>query len=48
MLLNDLGINPHRKISAIAEIFDAYGPEDYVDIIEEWKSAHMGSGRAAK
>ncbi|KAF2491351.1 dimethylaniline monooxygenase (N-oxide forming) [Lophium mytilinum] len=37
MLLGDLGLNKHRKSSSTAEMFDPYGPEDYKDLVNEWK-----------
>jgi len=36
MLLKDLGLEHRRKGSWLKEIFQAYGPEDYHGIIEEW------------
>ncbi|KAI1821582.1 FAD/NAD(P)-binding domain-containing protein [Xylaria intraflava] len=36
LLQRDLGLNPHRKKSWFAEMTDAYGPEDYRDINDEW------------
>ena len=37
MLLQQLGLESHRKGSAIAELFYAYGPEDYRGLMDEWK-----------
>ena len=37
MLLQDLGLVWRRKKSRWAEIFDPYGPEDYRDLVDEWK-----------
>lgn len=36
MLLKDLGLKHRRKGSWLKEIFQAYGPEDYQDVVEEW------------
>lgn len=40
MLLKDVGVRNHRKAGATAEIFEPYGPEDYKDIVAEWKESH--------
>lgn len=40
MLLADLGLKRHRKAGGVSEIFQAYGPEDYMGIIDEWKEVH--------
>ncbi|KAI2465468.1 hypothetical protein F4781DRAFT_435409 [Annulohypoxylon bovei var. microspora] len=36
MLQRDLGLDPHRKKSKLAEMFVPYGPEDYRNINQEW------------
>lgn len=39
VLLKDLGLNPYRKMPNIAaELFSQYGPDDYLDIFEEYRS----------
>jgi hypothetical protein len=39
VLLKDLGLNPYRKMpNILAELFSQYGPEDYVDIFEEYRA----------
>lgn len=40
MLLNDCGVNTHRKGGGVGEIFKPYGPEDFKGLIEEWKGTH--------
>lgn len=37
MLLRDLGLKHKRKGSWLKEIFNAYGPEDYRVVVEEWR-----------
>ncbi|GJN81789.1 hypothetical protein PLIIFM63780_005325 [Purpureocillium lilacinum] len=37
LLQRDLGLDPHRKRGALAEMFSAYGAEDYRTINDEWK-----------
>lgn len=44
LLQRDLGLEPHRKPGFWSEIWDAYGPEDYRGINEEW-NAKYGSDR---
>ncbi|KAI0540689.1 hypothetical protein GGR58DRAFT_459637 [Xylaria digitata] len=36
LLQNDLGLDPHRKGGWLAEITQAYGPNDYQSIDDEW------------
>ncbi|THX82443.1 dimethylaniline monooxygenase (N-oxide forming) [Aureobasidium pullulans] len=36
MLLRDLGIREKRKGGWLGEIFEAYGPEDYKGVVDEW------------
>ena len=39
VLLKDLGLNPYRKMpNILAELFSQYGPDDYVDIFEEYRA----------
>lgn len=42
LLLRDLGINTRRKSGNLREIFEPYGPKDYVGIVQEWM---RGRGR---
>lgn len=37
VLMADLGLQIHRKRGWLKEITDPYGPEDYIDINDEWK-----------
>lgn len=37
MLLADLGLKGRRKEGIVKEIFEPYGPEDYVGLVDEWK-----------
>ncbi|ETI24467.1 hypothetical protein G647_03836 [Cladophialophora carrionii CBS 160.54] len=46
MLLSDLNLNSHRKPGKMADIFDPYGPEDYVGLIDEWKAGREKTERA--
>ncbi|KAK5087848.1 hypothetical protein LTR05_002063 [Lithohypha guttulata] len=36
MLVNDLGLNCHRKGTYIREVFEAYKPRDYKGLSQEW------------
>jgi hypothetical protein len=38
LLLSELGLKAHRKEGRIAEWFTPYGPEDYGDLIGEWRA----------
>ena len=39
VILKDLGLNPYRKLpNILAELFSQYGPDDYVDIFEEYRA----------
>ena len=39
VLLQDLGLNPYRKMpNILAELFSQYGPDDYVGIYEEYQT----------
>ena len=39
VLLQDLGLNPYRKMpNILAELFSQYGPDDYVCIYEEYQT----------
>ncbi|KAL6249321.1 hypothetical protein RBB50_003174 [Rhinocladiella similis] len=40
MLLRDVNLESHRKRGKMADMFDPYGPEDYVGLIDEWKTGH--------
>ncbi|EXJ95997.1 hypothetical protein A1O1_01123 [Capronia coronata CBS 617.96] len=40
MLLRDLRVGSYRKKGKMADIFDPYGPQDYVGVVEEWKKGH--------
>jgi hypothetical protein len=51
LLLKDLGMVSHRKSGILAELFEAYGPEDYKRLVKDWKTgAYSGtlSGSAKK
>ncbi|CAM1510224.1 Fc.00g005590.m01.CDS01 [Cosmosporella sp. VM-42] len=37
LLLKDMGLNIYRKGGLAAEATDPYGPEDYKNLVEEWK-----------
>lgn len=46
LLLRDLGLRRWRKGSAVKEVLEAYGPEDYRGLVGEWKELHgEGIGR---
>ncbi|ERF68288.1 hypothetical protein EPUS_02744 [Endocarpon pusillum Z07020] len=38
LLLSELGLKAHRKQGRMAEWFTPYGPEDYGDLIGEWRA----------
>jgi hypothetical protein len=40
LLQRDLGLNPHRKRGGMAEVWEAYGAEDYRNINEEWQAKY--------
>lgn len=40
LLVNDLGLNCHRKGSYIQELFSPYKPRDYKGLTEEWAQKH--------
>ncbi|KJK77031.1 hypothetical protein H634G_07607 [Metarhizium anisopliae BRIP 53293] len=43
LLLNDLGLNVHRKQSRLMELVAPYKPRDYRGLMEEWQEAqHWG------
>ncbi|KAI0204440.1 hypothetical protein F4808DRAFT_342640 [Astrocystis sublimbata] len=42
LLQRDLGLNPHRKSGWLAEIMQPYGPDDYVDVNDEWMRKQKG------
>lgn len=37
MLLQQLGLQSHRKSGGMSEIFYPYGPEDYRGLVDEWR-----------
>jgi cation diffusion facilitator CzcD-associated flavoprotein CzcO len=41
LILRDMGLKNHRKVSPMAEIIEAYKPWDYKDVVDEWL-AHKG------
>lgn len=41
MLLNDLGLQTHRKGGWWSEMWSPYGPRDYKTVNEEWKKLHQ-------
>ena len=41
MLLQQLGLQSHRKGGRIAEWFHPYGPEDYRGLVDEWKAKYV-------
>lgn len=44
LLAADLGLAVHRKGGVLKEISEAYGPQDYVDVVHEWKQKHQVDG----
>ncbi|KAF2133690.1 FAD/NAD(P)-binding domain-containing protein [Dothidotthia symphoricarpi CBS 119687] len=40
MLLKDVGLESHRKKTALAEMTEPYGPEDYRGLVGEWASKY--------
>lgn len=44
LLLNDLGVSPHRKASSIIEMVEPYKPGDYAAVTQEWGDKHGKSG----
>jgi hypothetical protein len=46
LLQRDLGLNPHRKRGRMAEIWMAYGAQDYRTVNEEWQ-ANRGNKKPA-
>lgn len=44
LLTADLGLQVHRKGGLLKEIFEAYGPQDYVDVVQEWRQKHQVDG----
>ncbi|KAI1261817.1 hypothetical protein F5Y18DRAFT_193436 [Xylariaceae sp. FL1019] len=43
LLQRDLGLDPHRKGGWFAEMTQAYGPNDYQDIVDEWLRKQKGN-----
>lgn len=41
LLARDLGLQVHRKGGAIREMLEPYGPQDYMDVVQEWKQKHQ-------
>ena len=44
LLLNDMGLNNHRKKSFLAEVTTPYSPGDYTGLIDEWNTKEDGKG----
>ncbi|TPX17839.1 uncharacterized protein E0L32_002940 [Thyridium curvatum] len=42
LLVNDLGLNPRRKASQMAELVEPYKPKDYKGLTEEWVASLKG------
>ncbi|KAF2097892.1 flavin-binding monooxygenase-like protein-like protein [Rhizodiscina lignyota] len=42
-IMDDLGLQVHRKKTTFAELFEGYGPEDYREIVKEWKEKNVYS-----
>lgn len=40
LLVGDLCLKKHRKGGMLKEMWDPYGPQDYVDVVNEWKQKH--------
>lgn len=40
MLLRDLGVGNHRKAGMLRELTEAYSPQSYEGVLEEWKEKH--------
>lgn len=40
LLARDLGLEVHRKGGVLKEVSEPYGPQDYVDVVQEWKLKH--------
>ncbi|KAK4897564.1 hypothetical protein LTR27_004708 [Elasticomyces elasticus] len=47
LLQNDLGVNPHRKGGAVAEMWSPYIARDYRTINDEWAKLNVGSTAAS-
>jgi hypothetical protein len=45
LLLKDLGLKRWRKGSALKEILQPYGPEDYKDLVGEWMALRGSEGK---
>lgn len=43
LLARDLGVRVHRKGGGVKEWYEPYGPEDYSDVVQEWKEKHHAS-----
>ena len=46
MLLGDLQLKSHRKKGIMAEWFELYGPEDYRDLVAEWRIQRAQRGNS--
>ncbi|KAJ6262357.1 hypothetical protein Dda_3165 [Drechslerella dactyloides] len=46
-LLQDLGIEPLRKTGFFNRVFNPYGPEDYVTVVDEWIDKNKKTADAA-
>lgn len=44
LLTADLGLQVHRKGGLLKEITEPYGPQDYEDVVQEWKQKHQNDG----
>lgn len=45
-LMKDLGLKVHRKKNMLTEWTQAYGPEDYQTLIQEWKDNNAKEDRS--
>lgn len=43
LIAADLGLQVHRKKGLLAEVLEPYGPEDYSNVVTEWKQARASS-----
>ena len=41
LMAGDLSLRIHRKGGILKEISDPYGPQDYADVVQEWKQKHQ-------
>ncbi|CAG8251048.1 unnamed protein product [Penicillium salamii] len=47
LLMQDLGLEPRRKASFMAEMVEPYKPWDYRQAVDEWMSAHQSKNGSA-